>query len=80
MQHLALPAAPKPCLKRGSAPDAAASPAKRRVTIHPERNELKFVAYYGRPQHSPDLAKQCFYTEQDCACRPIRLGFARQAA
>ena len=63
-------ALPRPCLKRCTSNDVAASPAKKRVVISTDANELKLVAYYGRPEHSPDLAKQCFYTEYDCAHAP----------
>ena len=57
----------KSCLKRSAVEDEAQStPSKRRsVSINDAANVMRFVAYYGRPDHSPDLAKACFYTEDD---------------
>ena len=44
----------------------APSVAKRRtVRINDEANELRLVAYYGRPTESPEMARACFYTEAD---------------
>lgn len=57
----------KPCLKRCSSGGDAAEAKRRSVTINQDANVVKLVAYYGRPQQSPDVARACFYTETDCA-------------
>ena len=56
----------KSCLKRSHCAEPASTPSKRRsVSINDGANELRLVAYYGRPQVSPELARACFYTQDD---------------
>ena len=35
------------------------------MTIDVDQNVSRLVAYYGRPDQSPELARACFYTEDD---------------
>ena len=59
----------KSSLKREVSPGGVTGPHKRlSATFNSEANEFKIVAYYGRPQQSPEAHLRCFYTEDDCAC------------
>ena len=62
-----LPPAERSCLKRSSTYACSPVGKARRVTINADANKTRLVPYYGRPAQSPELAKKCFYTQDDCA-------------
>ena len=62
-----VPPAERSCLKRSSTHACSPVGKARRVTINADANKTRLVPYYGRPAQSPELAKKCFYTQDDCA-------------
>ena len=54
-------------IKRSSTYACSPVGKARRVTINADANKTRLVPYYGRPAQSPELAKKCFYTQDDCA-------------
>jgi hypothetical protein len=62
-----LPPAERSCLKRSSTYACSPVGKARRVTINADANKTRLVPYYGRPAQSPELARKCFYTQDDCA-------------
>ena len=62
-----VPHAERSCLKRSSTHACSPVGKARRVTINADANKTRLVPYYGRPAQSPELAKKCFYTQDDCA-------------